>query len=120
MTDETKTSQYYIHRIACKAHNKKTQTLDGILQQLNNTLVTFNDVFTPDALLGCLKDIVRGINCSVGKGFDIRVEMSRYNNSVSFVFYDNPNNGNSVAVANLYPVNRTINGADVLQSEFLF
>lgn len=41
---------YYIHRVSCKVHNKKTQALNAALARFNFTLVEFSDTFTPDGM----------------------------------------------------------------------
>ena len=96
-------SQYYIHRVSCKAHNKKTLALCVALTRFNFSLITFWDGFTLDDMFSRLQGIVKDINTK-GKSREIEVRKSEYNDTVTFSFCEVPNNGETVASFCLHPV----------------
>lgn len=96
-------SHYYIHRVSCKVHNKKTQALNDALARFNFTLVEFSETFTPADMFTCLRTIVREVNTK-GKSREIEVRKDEFSGTISFTFYEVPNNGEAVASFSLYPV----------------
>ena len=94
---------YYIHRVSCKVHNKKTQALDAALTRFNFTLVEFSDTFTPDGMFALLQNIVKEVNTK-GKSREIDVRKDEFSDTISFTFYEVPNNGEAAASFSLYPV----------------
>ncbi len=95
--------QFYIYRTSCRVHNKKTEALSGIIKRFNSTLITFDDnFFTPERMLANIQLSLSVINMKY-RGKDIEVRMSQYE-TVSYSFYDNPNNGEAVATIVLCPV----------------
>lgn len=96
-------SQYYIHRVSCKVHNKKTQALNVALTHFSFSLITIWDGYTLDDMFARLQTIAKDINAK-GKSREIEVRKNEYNGTVTFSFYEVPNNGETVANLVLYPV----------------
>lgn len=98
---------FFIHRTTCRVHTKKTQALCQLLKAFNLSLVTFNGSFTPQTLFDWFAGQVTAINMKHPKGRDLEVRIHHYN-SIVYSFYDNPNNGEAVAIVTLSPVENHI------------
>ena len=108
------TKQYYIDRTSCRVHNKKTEFLAKLLKSYDNSLIVFDEEegITPQTMLDWLKNYLIGINQNY-RGSNITVRMTNFS-TISFVFIDKPNSGDSVASITLLPVKQVINNEDQL------
>lgn len=86
MTEE----RFYCERPRCSVHNKKTRELADDLEFFKNAEFVFGDEFTPEVLFEQLKSEVVELN-SKYRGREIKVEMMRYIDTISYTFKDDPN-----------------------------
>lgn len=86
MTEE----RFYCECPRCSVHNKKTQDLAYNLKALRNSEFVFSEKFTPVMFFEVLKSVVAEINSEYG-GREIKVEMMRYIDTISYTFKDDPN-----------------------------
>lgn len=86
MTEEI----FYCECPRCSVHNKKTQDLAYNLEAFRNAEFVFSEEFTPVVLLGVLKSVVAELN-SEYRGGEIKVEMMRFVDTITYTFKDDPN-----------------------------
>lgn len=86
MTEEI----YYCERPKCSVHNKKTKALANSLEFFKNAEFVFGEDFTPEMLLDRLKEGVARLNNKY-RGREIKVEMTRFIDTISYTFKDDPN-----------------------------
>lgn len=109
MTEES----FYYERPICNVHNKKTQELANNLKALKNTEFVFSEEFTPVMLFEVLKREVAELN-SKYRGREIKVDMMRFGDTISYTFKDNPNSDASLGGLSLKPIKRIIYGTEYL------
>lgn len=88
MTEE----RFYCECPRCSVHNKKTQDLAYNLKALRNSEFVFSEKFTPVMFFEVLKNVVAELN-SEYRGREIKVEMMRFADTISYTFKDDPNSG---------------------------
>lgn len=99
MTEEI----FYCERPRCSVHNKKTQDLAYNLKAFRNAEFVFSEEFTPVVLLGVLKSVVAELN-SEYRGREIKVEMMRFIDTISYTFKDDPNSDACLGSLRLTPI----------------
>lgn len=86
MTEEI----FYCEHPRCSVHNKKTKALAYRLESFKNAEFVFGEDFTPVMFFEVLKSVVAELN-SEYRGREIKVEMMRYIDTISYTFKDDPN-----------------------------
>lgn len=99
MTEE----RFYCERPRCSVHNKKTRELADDLEFFKNTEFVFGDEFTPEVLFEVLKSVVAELN-SEYRGREIEVEMTRFIDTISYTFKDDPNSDACLGSLRLTPI----------------
>lgn len=99
MTEE----RFYCECPRCSVHNKKTQDLAYNLKSLRNSEFVFSEKFTPVMFFEVLKSIVAELN-SEYRGREIKVEMMRYIDTISYTFKDDPNSDACLGSLRLTPI----------------
>lgn len=99
MTEE----RFYCERPRCSVHNKKTKALANSLKFFKNAEFVFSEEFTPVVLLGVLKSVVAELN-SEYRGREIKVEMMRFIDTISYTFKDDPNSDACLGSLRLTPI----------------
>mgnify|MGYP007039106189 CR=1 FL=1 len=105
MTEE----RFYCERPRCSVHNKKTRELADDLEFFKNAEFVFGDEFTPEVLLGVLKSVVAELN-SEYRGREIKVEMMRFIDTISYTFKDDPNSDACLGGLRLTPIKAVFDG----------
>lgn len=105
MTEE----RFYCERPRCSVHNKKTQDLAYNLETFRNAEFVFSEEFTPVVLLGVLKSVVAELN-SEYRGREIKVEMMRFIDTISYTFKDDPNSDACLGGLRLTPIKAVFDG----------
>lgn len=82
--------RFYCERPRCSVHNKKTGELADYLEFFKNAEFVFSEKFTPVMLFEVLKSVVAELN-SEYRGREIKVEMTRFIDTISYTFKDDPN-----------------------------
>lgn len=103
MTEEI----FYCECPRCSVHNKKTQDLAYNLKALRNSEFVFSEKFTPVMFFEVLKSVVAELN-SEYRGREIKVEMMRYIDTISYTFEDDPNSDACLGGLTLMPIVTTI------------
>lgn len=104
MTEE----RFYCERPKCSVHNKKTQDLACNLEAFRNAEVVFSEKFTPVMLFEVLKSVVAELN-SEYRGREIKVEMTRFIDTISYTFKDDPNSDACLGGLRLTPIRTVLN-----------
>lgn len=99
MTEE----RFYCECPRCSVHNKKTQDLAYNLKALRNSEFVFSEKFTPVMFFEVLKSVVAELN-SEYRGREIKVEMMRYIDTISYTFKDDPNSDACLGSLILTPI----------------
>lgn len=99
MTEE----RFYCERPRCSVHNKKTQDLAYNLKSFRNAEFVFSEKFTPVMLFEVLKSVVAELN-SEYRGREIKVEMMRFIDTISYTFKDDPNSDACLGGLRLTPI----------------
>ncbi len=99
MTEEI----FYCECPRCSVHNKKTQDLAYNLKSLRNSEFVFSEKFTPVMFFEVLKSVVAELN-SEYRGREIKVEMMRYIDTISYTFKDDPNSDACLGSLRLTPI----------------
>lgn len=104
MTEE----RFYCERPRCSVHNKKTQDLAYNLKAFRNAEFVFSEKFTPVMLFEVLKSVVAELN-SEYRGREIKVEMTRFIDTISYTFKDDPNSDACLGGLRLTPIKTVFN-----------
>lgn len=99
MTEE----RFYCERPKCSVHNKKTKALANNLKAFRNAEFVFSEKFTPVMLFEVLKSVVAELN-SEYRGGEIKVEMTRFIDTISYTFKDDPNSDACLGSLRLTPI----------------
>lgn len=105
MTEE----RYYCERPRCSVYNKKTQDLAYNLKAFRNAEFVFSEKFTPVMLFEVLKSVVAELN-SEYRGEEIKVEMVRFVDNITYTFKDDPNSDACLGGLSLKPINTVFDG----------
>lgn len=98
MTEE----RFYCECPKCSVHNKKTKALANSLEFFKNAEFGFGEEFTPVMFFEVLKSVVAELN-SKYRGREIKVEMMRYIDTISYTFKDDPNSDACLGSLRLTP-----------------
>ena len=99
MTEE----RFYCERPKCSVHNKKMKALANNLKAFRNAEFVFSEKFTPVMLFEVLKSVVAELN-SEYRGGEIKVEMTRFIDTISYTFKDDPNSDACLGSLRLTPI----------------
>lgn len=99
MTEEI----FYCEHPRCSVHNKKTQDLAYNLRALRNSEFVFSEKFTPVMFFEVLKSVVAELN-SEYRGREIKVEMMRFIDTISYTFKDYSNSDACLGSLRLTPI----------------
>lgn len=99
MTEE----RFYCERPKCSVHNKKTKDLAYNLKAFRNAEFVFSEKFTPVMLFEVLKSVVAELN-SEYRGREIKVEMMRFVDTITYTFKDDPNSDAYLGGLRLTPI----------------
>lgn len=95
--------RFYCECPRCSVHNKKTQDLAYNLKALRNSEFVFSEKFTPVMFFEVLKSVVAELN-SEYRGREIKVEMMRFIDTISYTFKDDPNSDACLGSLRLTPI----------------
>lgn len=73
------------------------------METFRNAEFVFSEEFTPVVLLGVLKSVVAELN-SEYRGREIKVEMMRFIDTISYTFKDDPNSDACLGSLRLTPI----------------
>lgn len=95
---------FYCEHPRCSVYNKKTQDLAYNLKALRNSEFVFSEKFTPVMFFfEVLKNVVAELN-SEYRGREIKVEMMRLMDTISYTFKDDPNSDACLGSLRLTPI----------------